>query len=195
MSSAYDNSSTQQDWQGQYPYLHPDESGPGRILCQSFGEHHETTGTSRSPRTVHSGYTAVDATQKGSSASSASEVGGVQERSNERAGIGFQPGLGMPEDGMYTVKRQDEAPERSSGRSDASFLLADSTNAGSTRPAGQDARVQPEQREDVKQEGCQGQGDDVDEDDDMIDVEGEPINRPQTVAERTAARRKMKRFR
>ena len=37
--------------------------------------------------------------------------------------------------------------------------------------------------------------DDMMEDDEMVEAEGEAPSRPQTAAERTAARRKMKRFR
>jgi hypothetical protein len=196
MSSTYDSSlSTHQDWQGQYSYLHPEESA---VFGQSFDQQDDpTTASARSPRTVEAVPGSIDAALKRGPVSP-TDAKGDREDTVLVKGKASQEEVvqGLPEDSMYTVKRSEQGHDESIISVDTPALSMGSTHLSSVSSTGPVSEAHSVQMivngkaDDIKEED-----DDMVEDDEMIDVEGEQSSRPMTAAERTAARRKMKRFR
>lgn len=195
MSSSFDTSlSAQQDWQGQYSYLPPDESA---VFGQSFDHQNEATAPSRSPRTVEPNQATIDAALK-------KEPVSPTEESQDRAGKSpvaektpaFEISRSNLDDGVYTVKRSDQPPEDAAASVDTPALSMGSTHLSSVSSVGPSCETQTTTAGfNGKSDPVKEEDDDVVDDDEMLDVEGEQPTRPMTAAERTAARRKMKRFR
>lgn len=201
MSHHYDSPlSTQSDWQGQqYSYLPPGESS---IYPQSY-EHgqapHSNAGSQAQPRSAADASGAMDIDSKSDRNTLSPPLS--QRRSEDPLGL-------------RTQKQLSPTPEHPSERRcdmDTGNVAAESTNEGSmisaattamsmgsnpvssVSSAGQSSEVGPNH---VRNDDHVKQEDDEDViDDDDIEGDGDGITAEMTPAERTAARRKMKRFR
>lgn len=199
MSHHYDTPlSTQSDWQGQqYSYL---PSGDSSTYSQSY-EHgqasHGDAGAQVQPRSTAdaSGAMDIDARSDRNTLSPVQR----QRRSEDPTGLRTQgPPAAAAEHpicqgGAYAQKiTQSTTTEGSVTPAETSAMSMGSNPVSSVSSAGQSSPLpsQAPGEDQVKQE------DDEEElDDDDIDVEGDGITAEMTPAERTAARRKMKRFR
>lgn len=182
MSHHYDASlSTQQsNWQGQqYSYLPPGDSS---VYSQSAYEHgqqapHGDAGTQAQPRSAADSSGSMDTDSK-SDRNTLSPP--LRHRRSEDPSTQRQ--LSPNQGAMYAQKAADEGSVTSAG----------SNPVSSVSSAGQVSDMQSHIQGDdqVKQED-----DDEELDDEDLDGEGDGITAEMTPAERTAARRKMKRFR
>ena len=194
MSSAYESSlSTHQEWSGQYSYLPQEESA---VFGPPFDQHHDPAAPSRSPRTVAAVPASIDAVLKrGTSPVSEQARRDVKPNTVGKA-ASAESGHITAEDEMYTVKRPDQVQDGSTTSADTPAMSMGSTHLSSVSSTGHNLEPQSSQiLANDKGEGLQDDEEEMAEDDDMIDIEGDQPSRPMTAAERTAARRKMKRFR
>lgn len=200
MSHHYDSPlSTQSDWQGQqYSYLPPGDSS---IYPQSY-EHgqapHNSAGSQAQPRSATDSNGAMDIDTK-SERNTLSPQLTHQHRSEDQSGLRTQkqlsPNVEHQVEGqceMDAAKAAAESTKEGSVTSAGTTAMSMGSNAVSSgSSAGQSADMGPIRTDDhVKQEDDE----DLLDDDDM-DGDGDGITAEMTPAERTAARRKMKRFR
>ncbi|KAJ2896405.1 hypothetical protein MKZ38_005589 [Zalerion maritima] len=195
--------STQPDWQGQYSYLPPGDN----LFSQSYdqnnsssngngGDHTSTTGNndaSSQPRT-----TAIDST---TTTEVKTEEKDLKPTIDHRDPLGLrkQPSLHSSEPQQQSSQPQQEPypqnpvevgpKEESLNCSGAppvglGQVLEEGQGHDGEAPAGQDDYAIKEDEDDM-----------MDEDDMGDSVDGDGSSQPQTAAERTAQRRKMKRFR
>lgn len=196
MSNHFDTPlSTQPDWQGQYSYLPPGESN---LFSQPFESGNDNTEASR-PRAPANGTNSglTDVIQKESNTSPLD-----QKRTVDPLGIRSTKPSTPPTEHQephrpdsYSQKPNRSASEESLGHTDAPNhpmppkTLHTSSSAGHA-PEGQTVPLgSTESKEDE---------DDILDDEEMGGADGvhaDSAGRPQTTAERTAQRRKMKRFR
>lgn len=190
--------STQSDWQGQqYSYLPPGDSS---IYSQSY-EHgqapHNSAGSQAQPRSATDANGAMDIDTKSERNTLSPQL--TQRRSEDQSGLRTQkqlsPNAEHPVEGqgdMDAAKAAAESTKEGSVTSAGTTAMSMGSNAmSSASSAGQSSDMGPIRADDhVKQED----DDDLLDDDDM-DGEGDGITAEMTPAERTAARRKMKRFR
>ena len=181
MSNHFDTPlSTPSDWQGQYSYLPPGESS---IFSPPFESTNDGTEAPRA-RSASNG-TAGERMNLGSKESNASD----QKRALDPLGIP-EPQNSDP----FAHKPGDAGPEEPLGSTEASNLPmpsnAPNTNSSAGQP--QDSQPLPPINIDPKEEE-----DELLEDEEMRGTgeTSEDNAQPQTAAERTAQRRKMKRFR
>lgn len=198
MSHHYDTPlSTQSDWQGQqYSYLPP---GDNPIYSQSYEHgqaHHGETGSQAQPRSAANASGAMDIDSKSDRNTLSPPL--RQRRSEDPSGLPTQRRLSSTAELPLTPRETyaQQATESTNGRSatpaDTSAISTGSNPGSSVSSAEQSSDLPGQAHGDdpVKQE------DDEDElDDDEMDGEGDGITAEMTPAERTAARRKMKRFR
>lgn len=185
--------STQSDWQGQYSYLPPSENN---IFSQPFESSNDSSETSQT-RAAANGTTngSVDMGQK-----DGPTVGLDHRRALDPLGLrSAKPPTPAPEhqDGhqqdQYGQKPSDAVPEETlvSGETNGLAMTSNSIPV-STITQGVDG--QPARPGSAEAAAQKDDDDDLVDDDDMGVAEG-PDGQPQTAAERTAQRRKMKRFR
>ena len=177
MSSHYDAAvPTPSDWRGQYPYLEQSESS---IFSQSFGQNGNDNKSSSSHSATESDSNVLGIQLKEEPASPRSQM----FRSSP-----LSKSLSMAQDDADVTRSigsmRAESPVRSGTyRLSLSLDSAPSTGHGSEISSGltgpREKSTSPKDEDEI-----------VFEDDEGMDVDGE-----QTAAERTAARRKMKRFR
>ncbi|CAN8095384.1 unnamed protein product [Discula destructiva] len=199
MSHHYDTPlSTQPDWQGQqYSYL---PSGDNSIYSQSYehgpAPHGSDAGSQAQPRSAADASSAMDIDSKSDRNTQSPVL--RQRRSEDSSALRTQrplsPTAEHPENQgeMYAQKATESANEGSVTSADTAAMSMGSNPVSSVSSAGQNSELpnQTQGDEHVKQED----EDDLLDDDDM-DGEGDGITAEMTPAERTAARRKMKRFR
>ena len=212
MSSYNGQLSTQPDWHGHYSFLPPGETN---IFAQTFEQvQPPNSNNNASPPQRRPASTQEDAptTSQPPSGQSRSSSHVTHSRTLDPLGL-RQPKVESPvqepaesRGAAYAVKTEpaqdDSLPSR-----DTSAVMhgpslvepvplvdpAPSSGQGQGQGQGQDVSASQSGNEEALIE--KDEDDDMMEDDDMVDVEGEAANQPQTAAERTAARRKMKRFR
>lgn len=192
MSNHFDTPlSTQPDWQGQYSYLPPGESS---IFSQPFESNNDGAEASRSRP-------ATNGTSSGPADSKASNSSPVdKKRALDPLGIrSAKPPTPTAEHAEaqqsdpFTQKPVESAAEESLGSADAPNLPIPANALHTVSSASQPQEAQP----------VPPIVDPKEEDDEILDDEemggagnvGDGNTQPQTAAERTAQRRKMKRFR
>ena len=198
MSNNFDTPlSTQSDWQGQYSFLPP---GDNTIFAQSFDHvsgSNDSSGSQAQPRSAAAS-DALDISPKTEHTTLRSPLS--HRRSLDPLGLRQQrPPSPIPEQpeqpgDIYAQKSGGSVKDESLVSTDTPGLSLGSNPLSSVSSAGQGPDMP------ISQGGEEGiskteEDDEVIDDDDMIEGEGELSTQPQTAAERTAARRKMKRFR
>lgn len=207
MSSYDGHLSTQPDWQGQYSFLPPVESN---IFAQPFEQ--QGSGSS-SNHDVSSQQQQQQQQQRPSSAhnsnldnpSQAAQGTLHSPMSHHRVldPLGLrQPKAESPPQGHSDVQgsryaiKAESAHEESLASTDAHGHPLGPSGMSSASATGQ-GQVETSSDPAGNDEAALGkdEDDDVLEDDEMVEADAEATTQPQTAAERTAARRKMKRFR
>ncbi|OTA67468.1 hypothetical protein K449DRAFT_430693 [Hypoxylon sp. EC38] len=198
MSSYDGHLSTQPDWPGQYSFLPPGESN---IFAQPFEQvsgsssNNDITSQQR-PSSAHN--SALDNTNQATQSGLNSPMS--HHRILDPLGL-RQPKAESPAPEQHDVQgasyaiKAESAHEESLASTNPQGLPLGPSALGSASSAGQgqEATSGPSGNE----ESALGKDEDEEvlEDDEMVEGEGETTTQPQTAAERTAARRKMKRFR
>ncbi|RYO80350.1 hypothetical protein DL766_007794 [Monosporascus sp. MC13-8B] len=198
MSSFNGPLSTQPDWHGHYSFLPPGETN---IFPQSF-------------EPIPGSSTNSNATVQQRLASAQEDAPDAQNRSS-LSGLASDTGHSRPLDPLGLRQPKAESPTQKSAETrdstysikaeppqDDSLASTDAPElARGPNPRESDIAVERGQAISTDQGGNENavvekeEDDDVLEDDEMVEAEGEQPSQPQTAAERTAARRKMKRFR
>ncbi|KAK1829612.1 homeobox-leucine zipper protein HDG5 [Podospora conica] len=194
MSNHFDSVS-QSDWQGQYSFLPP---GDNNLFSQQYD--HVTNSTDNSdaqtqPRSVTTAGNALDLDLKpeGSPLEHRLDPLGLRQP-KQPSPIPEQPEIQAEQ---YAAKAAESAHEESLAPTETPGIPIASNQPGAGSSTGQVSEVTVSQSANESQSMVKEEEDDVLEDEDMIEVEGdgEAPSQPQTAAERTAQRRKMKRFR
>lgn len=194
MSNNFD-AVTQSDWQGQYSFLPP---GDNNIFSQPYenASSNENAETRAQPRSVTTPSIALDAE--------------APKPENSMLGHRLDPlGLRQPkhpspipeqpesQEEQYAQKTAESAHEALLVSTETPGLSLESNPLSSVSSAGQGSEVGPNHTVNEVQVAVKEEDEEVLEDEDMLEgeAEGETMPQPQTAAERTAQRRKMKRFR
>lgn len=179
--------STQPDWQGQYSYLPPGDSS---LFSQQF-DHTNDNSEASQPRTAGaSGDMGVKEEQQHSPLGHRIDPLGLRQK--QPSPIAEHPDQ---QGDAYPAKAPESVPEESLVSTDTPGLSMTSNPLSSVSSTGQGADM-PAGHAGNDGEPTKVEGDDeVVDDEDMVEDEGEQTSQPQTAAERTAQRRKMKRFR
>ncbi|KAK4645831.1 hypothetical protein QC761_204990 [Podospora bellae-mahoneyi] len=196
MSNSYD-AVTQSDWQGQYSFLPP---GDNNIFSQSY-EH--VTGSAdhadsqAQPRSVAAPSNALDieAPKRESPPLGHHRLDPLGLRQPKQPSpIPEQPGN---QGEQYAQKATESAHEEPLASTETPGMSLGSNPLSSVSSTGQGPEVGPGQPGNESQTVIKEEDEEVLEDEEMIegDVDGDAQPQPQTAAERTAQRRKMKRFR
>ncbi|KAI1079376.1 hypothetical protein F5B20DRAFT_175866 [Whalleya microplaca] len=197
--SSYDGQlSTQPDWQGHYSFLPPGETN---IFAQPF---EQVSGTSSSndiasqqrPSSAHN--SALNNPGQTAQSSLGSPVG--HNRALDPLGLRQPKAESPPEErpgigsSTFAVKAEP-VHEEHIGPTEPPTLSLGSNPVSSVSSAGQEQDIGPGTA--GAEEAILGKEEDEEvlDDDEMMEGEGEGTSQQQTAAERTAARRKMKRFR
>lgn len=197
MSHHYDAPlSTQSDWQGQqYSFLPP---GENPIYAQSYDHGHTSSGNDGSqaqPRSAADASGAMDIDAKSDTNTLSPLLS--HRRSDDPLGLRThrQPSPILEQSENHGELYAQKAAESTNGGSVPSADAAAVSNSlGSISSAGQSSELPPSQARSEEPVCKQEEDDDVIDDDDL-DGDGEGGTQEMTPAERTAARRKMKRFR
>ncbi|KAI0381804.1 hypothetical protein F5Y04DRAFT_60294 [Hypomontagnella monticulosa] len=198
MSSYDSHLSTQPDWQGQYSFLPPGESN---IFTQPFEQvsgssSNNDISSQQRPSSAHN--STLDNTNQATQSSLESPMS--HHRILDPLGL-RQPKAESPaqepsdsQGAAYAIKAES-AHEESLASTDPQALPLGPNAIGSTSSTaqGQETASGPAGNDDSIL--GKDEDDEVLDDDEMVEGEGEASTVPQTAAERTAARRKMKRFR
>ncbi|KAK0720442.1 hypothetical protein B0H67DRAFT_188119 [Lasiosphaeris hirsuta] len=196
MSNHFD-SVTQPDWQGQYSFLPP---GDNNLFSQSYD--HVTSSTENAdsqaqPRTVAapSNPLEIEPKQEGSPLGHRLDPLGLRQP-KQQSPIPEQP---ENQGEQYAAKAVETASvhEESLVSTETPGVSITSNPLSSGSSTGQGSEVPPSQPVNEVQSSVKEEEEDVLDDEEMIEGEGEgdAPSQPQTAAERTAQRRKMKRFR
>ena len=194
MSNHFD-SVTQSDWQGQYSFLPP---GDNNLFSQQYD--HVTNSTDNNdaqtqPRSVTTTNNAldIDLKQEGSPLEHRLDPLGLRQP-KQPSPIPEQP---ENQGEQYAAKAAELSQEESLASAEAPGISMTSNQPGAVSSTGQAAEIPASQPVSDSQSMVKEEEDDVLEDEEMIEAEGdgEAPSQPQTAAERTAQRRKMKRFR
>ncbi|KAI1138816.1 hypothetical protein F5Y05DRAFT_351480 [Hypoxylon sp. FL0543] len=198
MSSYDSHLSTQPDWQGQYSFLPP---GDSNIFAQPYEQasgsssNNDITSQQR-PTSAHNSI--LDNPSQASQSSLNSPMS--HHRILDPLGL-RQPKAESPaqeqhdvQGGTYAIKAEPAHEESLASTGPQGLPLGPNTiHSASSAGQGQEATSGPTGNEEAVV--GKDEDDEVLEDDEMVEAEGETTTQPQTAAERTAARRKMKRFR
>lgn len=196
MSHHYDAPlSTQPDWQGQQYSFLPQSENP--IYAQSYGHGQAANGNvgaQAEPRTAADASGVMDIDNKSETNSLSPSLS--QRRSADPLGLRAHrqpspiPEQSQSQGELYAQKAAESANEGSVASSDTAAM---SNPVSSVSSAGESSGLAPTQARSDDQICKQEEDDDVIDDDDM---DGDmDVTQEMTPAERTAARRKMKRFR
>ena len=198
MSTNFDTPlSTQSDWQGQYSFLPP---GDNTIFAQPYDHvsgSNDTPGSQAQPRSAAND--ALDISPKTEHNTLSSPLG--HRRSLDPLGLRqHKPPTPIPEqseqqEDIFAQKAAESVKDESLVSTDTPGLSLGSNPLSSVSSAGQGPDMPTGQSGNEEGIPKQEDEDEVIDDDDMIEGEGDVSTQPQTAAERTAARRKMKRFR
>lgn len=198
MSHHYDAPlSTQSDWQGQqYSFLPPGD----HPYAQSYGHGQTSNGSARSqaqPRSAADASMVMDIDAKSDSNTMSPPLS--QRRSDDPLGLRTQrqpspiPEQSENQGEMYAQKAAESTHEGSVASADNSRMSLGPNQVSSVSSTGPGSELSPTKARSDDQPCKQEDDDDLIDDDDM-DGEGDGTQ-DMTPAERTAARRKMKRFR
>lgn len=192
--------STQSDWQGQqYSYLPPGENS---IYAQSYGHGTASGGNSESqaqPRSAAEASSSMDVEPKTEPNTLSPPLS--LRRGADPLGLRQQrqpsPIVEQSETSgnVYAQKAAESLKEDSVASADTPGMSLGSNPVSSVSSAGQSAEVPASQSGNEDQVPKQEDDDEVIDEDDMVDGDTEAALQQMTPAERTAARRKMKRFR
>jgi hypothetical protein len=185
--------STQPDWQGQYSYLPP---GDSNIFSQSYEQSNDNSEAAQ-PRTTGGSGTQLDVTVKDEQSSPLRHQRSLDplglRQTKQPSPIPEQPEQQGGE--TYASKAVESVHDESLVSADAPGLSMNSNPLSSVSAAGQGPDI-PATHNGIEGDAVKPEdGDDVLDDEDMVEGEDEGTSQPQTAAERTAQRRKMKRFR
>ncbi|KAK4453646.1 pah2 homeobox protein encoded by the pah2 protein [Podospora aff. communis PSN243] len=191
MSNHFDSVS-QSDWQGQYSFLPP---GDNNLFSQPYDHVASSTDNAESsaqPRSV----TAPEIEPK---QEQASPVGHRLDPLGLRQPKQQSPIPEQPESHgeQYATKPAESVHEESLVSTETPSISLTSNPLSSVSSTGQGSEAPPSQPISDAQPAIKDEEEDVLEDEEMVEGEGdgEAPSQPQTAAERTAQRRKMKRFR
>jgi len=199
MSNNYDAPlSTQPDWPGQYSFLPP---GDSNIFAQSYDHVTASNGGADSqsqPRSADD-TNPLDILPKTEPDSLTSPL--AHRRSLDPLGLRqakpptpIQEQAGRQGD-IYTQKSSDIGHDESLLSTDTPGMSLGSHPLSLLSVPGQGPEIPPTQPEGEDQLGVKEEEEEMMDDDEMVEGEVEAAAQPQTAAERTAQRRKMKRFR
>lgn len=198
MSSYDGHLSTQPDWQGQYSFLPPGESN---IFAPPFDQvsgsnNNNDAASQQRPSSAHN--STLDSTNQTNQSNLNSPMShhrildplGLRQPKAESP-VHEQPDV---QGASYAIKA--ESAHEESLASAGSHGLPLGTNAiGSVSSVDQGRETTSAPGGNEESTIGKDEDDEVLDDDEMVEGEGETTAQPQTAAERTAARRKMKRFR
>lgn len=195
MSNNFD-AVTQSDWQGQYSFLPP---GDNNIFSQSY-EHVTSSSTENAdsqaqPRSA----TAPNILEVEAPKSENSPLGHRLDPLGLRQPKQPSPIPEHPENQgeQYAQKAAETVHEESLASTETPGMSLGSNPLSSVSSAGQGSEIAPSHTGNEGQIIVKDEDEEVVEDEEMIEgeMDGEAQPQPQTAAERTAQRRKMKRFR
>lgn len=201
MSNNFDTPlSTQSEWHGQqYSFIPP---GEGPIYAQSYSHGTASNGHSESqaqPRSAPDTSSAMDVEPKSGTSTLSPSLN--QRRSTDALGLRHQrqqspnAGHSAAQGELYAHKTSESTNEGSVGSMDTPSMSLGSNPVSSVSSAGQGPELPPSQSGNDEQSSKQEDDDEVIDEYDMAEGDGEAALQQMTPAERTAARRKMKRFR
>lgn len=198
MSSYDGHLSTQPDWQGQYAFLPP---GEGSIFAQSFEQvsgsnSNNNVASQQRPSSAH------NSNPESTNQTNHSRINSPMSHHRILDPLGLrQPKAESPvqeqpdvQGASYAIKAES-AHEESLASADHQGLHLGQNTISSTSSAGQGQESTSIPAGNEEAAIGKDEDDDVLEDDEMVEADGDVTTQPQTAAERTAARRKMKRFR
>lgn len=190
MSTNFDTV-TQSEWQGQYSFLPP---GDNTIFSQPYEHVTNSTENAESQAQPRSMAAPNEAPK-----SENSPLGHRLDPLGLRQPKQPSPIPEQPENEgeQYPPKGSELAHEESSTSTETQGMSLGSNPLSSVSSAGQSSETAPSHSGNEGQAVVKDEDEEVVEDDEMIEGEGdgETQTQPQTAAERTAQRRKMKRFR
>lgn len=195
MSNHFD-SVTQSDWQGQYSFLPP---GDNNLFSQPYD--HVTSSTDNAdsqtqPRSVAATSNSLDIEPKQEPSPTGHRLDPLGLRQpKQQSPIPEQP---ENQGEQYAIKAAESAHEESLGSTETPGISMTSNPLNSVSSTGQASDIPPSQPANESSSAVKEEEDDVLEDEEMAEGDGEGGDapaQPQTAAERTAQRRKMKRFR
>ncbi|KAK5663109.1 hypothetical protein OQA88_6525 [Cercophora sp. LCS_1] len=195
MSNHFD-SVTQSDWQGQYSFLPP---GDNNLFSQPYDHVTNSTDNADSqtqPRSVAPPSNTLDIEPKQEPSPTGHRLDPLGLRQPK------QPSP-IPEQSetrgeQYAIKAAESAHEESLASTQTPGIPMASNPLSSAPPVEQTSEIAPTQPANESQSVVKEEDDDVLEDEEMAEGDaegGDAPTQPQTAAERTAQRRKMKRFR
>lgn len=194
MSNHFD-SVTQSDWQGQYAFLPP---GDNNIFSQPYdhvASSADTADSQAQPRSVTAPSNPLEIEPKQEPESIGHRLDPLGLRQPKQP----SPIPEQPENPgeQYATKASDSVHEESLVSTETPGISITSNPLSSVSSTGQGPEVPPNQPVNEAQPAIKDEDEDVLEDEEMVegDGEGDAPTQPQTAAERTAQRRKMKRFR
>lgn len=192
--------STQSEWHGQqYSFIPP---GEGPLYAQSYSHDTPSNGHSTSqahPRSAADTGEAMDVEPKSetstlsppSSRRRSTDSLGLRQQRQQSHTVEQSTTQGEP----YAQKAAESTNEGSVASTDTSAMSLGSNPVSSVSSAGQGPELPPSQSGNDDQSTKQEDEDEVIDEYDMGEGDGEAALQQMTPAERTAARRKMKRFR
>lgn len=204
--------STQPDWQGQYSFLAPGESSifspPYDHVTGSPEQAGSQARTQSHSRPSHASSNPVDIDNLKSEPSPLDTSSPIRHRrSLDPLGLRQQRGPSPiqeqpePQDEHYSQKASESIPEESLVSTETPGMSIESNPLSSISSTGQGVDMGAEHQDLEGQAGVKDEDDEILDDEEMLEGEGEGEGegdvppQPQTAAERTAQRRKMKRFR
>lgn len=189
---------SQPEWQGHYSYLPP---GEPNLFAQPFQQASSNNGSNASaalpsPTTVTNAAATAGETANRSGSATVSSPGGQAHAGNGQSLS--TPKVESPTHEASEAQAMANGIKRESVQDELSVSAAPAgpanMNGPSSAPSADRTREISQEQDDTVM--SKEEDDDLVDDDDMLDIEGDgESSRPMTAAERTAARRKMKRFR
>jgi hypothetical protein len=192
--------STQSDWQGQYSFLPP---GDNSIFSHTY-DHADNADAQSQPRSAPAPGNPLEIdTAKSEGSSMNSPLG--NRRSLDPLGLRGPKQTSSGQDqtessgDQYAQKAAESAHEESLVSTETPGTSLGSNPLSSVSSGGQGGETNSSQPGNDVSGGLKADDDEVLDDEDMVegdgDLDGDGSSQPQTAAERTAQRRKMKRFR
>jgi hypothetical protein len=194
--------STQSDWQGQYAFLPP---GDNSIFSQSYDHVASSTETRESQAQPRSATTSTNPLDIENMKSETVSLGSPLSHRRSLDPLGLrQPKAVSPipeqpetQGEQYVQKPAESVPDESLASTETPGISVGSNPLSSVSSTGQGSEIPSAHQENDGQVAVKDEEDDILDDEEMLeaDGDGEAPAQPQTAAERTAQRRKMKRFR
>ncbi|KAI0021925.1 hypothetical protein F4780DRAFT_257053 [Xylariomycetidae sp. FL0641] len=199
MSSYEGSISTQPDWQGHYSFLPP---GDNNIFAQPFEQQVATSGNDNDGRSPQRPSSARNSNLETPSQTNPSALNSPTSQQHALDPLGLrQPKTESPaqepsdiQSASFAIK-EESIHEDSLASTDVAGLSAESHPMSSISSTEQNQEIGAAASGTEEQMTGKEEDDEMLEDDELVEGEGDATAQPQTAAERTAARRKMKRFR